>query len=433
MTDHALPDAWRRGLYETISRRRDMRSFLPNPIPAETLARILSAANQAGSVGFSQPWNFLVVENLEIRREVRVHVETERLRAAEMFGEERRTTYLSYKLEGILDAPINVCVTCDKERFGPAVIGRNTIPETAVYSTCCAIQNFWLAARAEGVGVGWVSIMEPSVLRKILGIPERIVPVAYLCVGFVERFPERPTFETTGWLPRIPLHDLVFHDRWAAHPPPDLLRALETTRIDGERASEDMRPQTPPRVHPNGDERPGKGELGRKGLLLVYTGQGKGKTTAALGLVFRAIGRGLRVAVVQFIKGKWKTGERLFAETIPGLTFLVMGHGFTWESDDLTRDRNAAVAAWTTAKGLIACGEHTVVVLDEMTYAINYGFVALADVLATLRERPTHVHVVITGRKAQEELCALADLVTEMKPVKHPFQHGFKAQPGIDY
>lgn len=98
MTDHALPDAWRRGLYETISRRRDMRSFLPNPIPAETLARILSAANQAGSVGFSQPWNFLVVENLEIRREVRVHVETERLRAAEMFGEERRTTYLSYKL-----------------------------------------------------------------------------------------------------------------------------------------------------------------------------------------------------------------------------------------------------------------------------------------------------------------------------------------------
>ena len=433
MTAHAFPEAWRRGLYETITRRRDMRSFLPDPIPNETLARILLAAHQAGSVGLSQPWNFLVVENRAVRAQVRVHVEAERLRAAEMFEQERREKYLSFKLEGILDAPINLCVTCDQERFGPAVIGRNTIPETAIYSTCCAVQNLWLAARAEGVGVGWVSILEPAALRTILGIPDRIVPVAYLCVGFVESFPERPILETKGWLPRLPLQDVVFHDRWAERPRPDLLRALETTRIDGERASEDRRPQTPPRAHQNDDEQPGKVESVRKGLLLVYTGQGKGKTTAALGIVFRALGRGLRVAVVQFIKGKWKTGERLFAETIPGLTFLVMGHGFTWESDDLTHDRNAAVAAWAKAKRLIGGGEHAVVVLDEMTYAINYGFIALADVLDTLRERPTHVHVVITGRKAHEELCALADLVTEMKSVKHPFEHGFKAQSGIDY
>lgn len=194
-----------------------------------------------------------------------------------------------------------------------------------------------------------------------------------------------------------------------------------------------MRPQTPQKTHPNDGEKPEKVEPARKGLLLVYTGQGKGKTTAALGIVFRALGRGLRVAVVQFIKGKWKTGERLFAETIPELTFLVMGKGFTWESDDITRDRNAAVEAWTKAKGLIAGGEYAIVVLDEITYAINYGFIELADVLATLRARPAHMHVVVTGRKAQEDLCALADLVTEMKQVKHPFECGLKAQPGIDY
>jgi cob(I)alamin adenosyltransferase len=169
------------------------------------------------------------------------------------------------------------------------------------------------------------------------------------------------------------------------------------------------------------------------GLLLVYTGNGKGKTTAALGLVFRALGRGMRVAVVQFIKGKWKTGERRFAETLPGLTFLVMGQGFTWNSDDLSRDRAAAQAAWATAKQLIAAGDHPVIVLDEITFAIHYGFLELGDVLAALRDRPAHVHVVLTGRNAPAELCAAADLVTEMAKVKHPFERGVAAQPGIDY
>jgi len=170
-----------------------------------------------------------------------------------------------------------------------------------------------------------------------------------------------------------------------------------------------------------------------RGLVVVYTGQGKGKTTAALGIVFRALGRGMRVAVVQFIKGKWKTGERLFAETLPGLTFLVMGKGFTWNSDDLDRDKTAARAAWQTAKQLIASGGHAIVVVDEITYAINYGFIELDDVLETLRTRPPHVHVVATGRNAPEALCALADLVTDMAPIKHPFTQGVKAQLGIDY
>jgi 5,6-dimethylbenzimidazole synthase len=413
MTRHAFPATWRRGVYEAIARRRDMRHFLADPIPPETLARILWAAHQAGSVGFSQPWNFLIVEKRELRERVRAHVDAERLRAAETFTGERREKYLAFKLEGILEAPINLCVTCDRERFGPAIIGRNTIPETDVYSTCGAIQNLWLAARSEGIGVGWVSILQPETLRNILGIPEGIVPVAYLCIGFVESFPDRPMLETAGWLPRLPLRAVVYQDRWGERPSAELSHALETLGTV--------------------DEEPKNTDPPRKGLLLVYTGHGKGKTTAALGIVFRALGRGLRVAVVQFIKGKWKTGERLFADGIPGLTFLVMGQGFTWESDDLSRDRDAADAAWRCSKELICSGENAVVILDEITYAIHYGFISLEDVLSTLRDRPSHVNVVVTGRNAPEELCTLADLVTEMKPIKHPFEKGMKAQLGIDF
>jgi cob(I)alamin adenosyltransferase len=165
----------------------------------------------------------------------------------------------------------------------------------------------------------------------------------------------------------------------------------------------------------------------------VYTGHGKGKTTAAFGLVVRALGRGMRAGIVQFIKGKWKTGERAFAESLPNLTFHVMGLGFTWESDDLSKDKAAAIHAWETARGLIQGGEHDVVVLDEITYAFHYGFLVLDDVLEALRARPSHVHVVLTGRNAPEARVALADLVTEMKPIKHPFEAGIPAQIGVDF
>jgi cob(I)alamin adenosyltransferase len=171
----------------------------------------------------------------------------------------------------------------------------------------------------------------------------------------------------------------------------------------------------------------------RRGLLVVYTGHGKGKTTAALGMVFRALGRDMRVTVVQFIKGKWKTGERVFAEKLPGLRFYVMGLGFTWESDDLARDKAAARAAWETAREEILSGERDLVVLDELTYAFHYDFLSLDEVLDALRARPPHVHVVVTGRNAPERLVLAADLVSEMTLVKHPFTQGIKAQIGVDF
>jgi cob(I)alamin adenosyltransferase len=243
--------------------------------------------------------------------------------------------------------------------------------------------------------------------------------VGYLCLGYVERFPERPTLETAGWLPRTPLSELVFFERWGSAPPPELADALREQAIPGGMPADSQ------------GASPGARRESR-GLLVVYTGHGKGKTTAALGLVFRALGRGFRVGVVQFIKGKWKTGERLFAAGLPDIDFHVMGRGFTWESDDLSRDRQAARGAWEVAKSLLG-GHHDVVVLDELTYCFHYGFVSLDEALTALRDRPAHVHVVITGRNAPEELMAIADLVTEMKSVKHPFERGARAEPGIDF
>jgi cob(I)alamin adenosyltransferase len=170
-----------------------------------------------------------------------------------------------------------------------------------------------------------------------------------------------------------------------------------------------------------------------RGLVVVYTGDGKGKTTAALGMAFRALGRGLPVAVAQFIKGRWKTGERLFAATLPGLTFLTMGEGFTWEGDDAEVHARAARAAWARARAIVSAGEHRIVILDELTHAVRRGFLPLGDVMAALSGRPQGVTVVVTGRDAPPELVAAADLVTEMRSVKHPFDQGVRAVPGVDY
>jgi cob(I)alamin adenosyltransferase len=172
----------------------------------------------------------------------------------------------------------------------------------------------------------------------------------------------------------------------------------------------------------------------KKGLLIVNTGNGKGKTTAALGMAMRAAGHGLKVCFIQFIKGSWKYGEmeamKKFSDTID---FHVMGKGFTWKSDDLERDRAAAREAWEFAQAAMTGGRYQLVVLDEFTYLLMYTMIDLEPVMETLTARPTDLHVVITGRGAPPGLIASADLVTEMKPVKHPLQTGIQAQKGIEF
>ena len=227
---NALSPERRRGVYEAIFGRRDIRSFRPDPIPDDVLARILDAAHHAGSVGFMQPWDFLVVKGAETRTSVQALFERERRAAACFYDEPRRADYLALKLEGIVEAPLNLCITCDPTRGGE-VLGRNSIPETDVYSTCCAVQNLWLAARAEGVGVGWVSILKTARLRAILGIPPHIIPVAYLCLGYVDAFPARPTLATAGWRQRLALREVVAYESWGRRDDPHwqgLSQALTT-------------------------------------------------------------------------------------------------------------------------------------------------------------------------------------------------------------
>lgn len=210
-----LPAAQRDAVYRCIEARRDVRSqFLPDQLPDAVLARILRAGHHAPSVGFMQPWDFVVVRNEAVKAAVQDGFRRANAEAASAFAAAGRPEYAALKLAGIVEAPVGLCVTCDRSRHGPLVLGRTHQRQTDVYSAVCAVQNIWLAARAEGVGVGWVSIIGPDALRAALGIPAAIEPVAYLCLGYVSQFPERPELETAGWLERLALRDVVSFDRF---------------------------------------------------------------------------------------------------------------------------------------------------------------------------------------------------------------------------
>ena len=215
----AEPDGWRfspaarDGLWQALRGRRDIRRFRPDPVPEEILHRVLEAAHLAPSVGYMQPWRFVVVREEVTKLRIRALAERERLRQAERM-DERGRHFLELKVEGIREAPLGLCVLCDRREAPEQVLGRATIPETDLYSTACAVQNLWLAARAEGLGVGWVSFYRPAELRAVLGVPDGIEPVAFLCLGYPDERPIRPGLESAGWASRRPLEELVFEERW---------------------------------------------------------------------------------------------------------------------------------------------------------------------------------------------------------------------------
>ena len=176
------------------------------------------------------------------------------------------------------------------------------------------------------------------------------------------------------------------------------------------------------------------GKTIERGLLIVHTGKGKGKSTAAFGMVFRHIGHGMRAGVIQFVKGSWGTGERTVLEKFPELvTIKAMGEGFTWETQDINRDIAHARAGWEEAKRMIGDPSYKMVMLDELNIVLRYDYLPLAEVLEVLKNRPSDKHIVVTGRNAKEELIEIADLVTEMELIKHPFRSGVKAQAGIEF
>ena len=215
--DNSFVDCEREGLYKAIYTRRDVRSnFIDRDIPGNILAQILKAAHHAPSVGYSQPWDFILIKDYANRLLVKNSFINEREKSISLLkgDKERLKLYLRLKLEGIVESAINICVTYDPTKFGPFVLGRTSVPETGVYSVCCAIQNLWLAARVEGIGVGWVSILSTTDLKKILSIPDHVLPIAYLCLGYVNEFSAKPDLENVGWLERMALKDVIHYERW---------------------------------------------------------------------------------------------------------------------------------------------------------------------------------------------------------------------------
>lgn len=211
--DVAFTESDRDTIYRVIGARRDVRrGFIDRPLPDEVLERLLAAAHCAPSVGLMQPSRFVVIRDLATRSAVHKIFKEANQDAAATYQGEHGEQYAALKLEGILEAPQNLCIVCDTQNQRGHKLGRQTMPETAVYSTVCAIQNLWLAARVEGIGVGWVSILNTARLRTLLRIPDHILPVAYLCLGYVDKFGTEPELERSGWEKRIPLHAAVCYD-----------------------------------------------------------------------------------------------------------------------------------------------------------------------------------------------------------------------------
>lgn len=218
--EHFFTEDERSAVYKSIFTRRDVRGqFKPDPIPDEVLARVLTAAHHAPSVGFMQPWNFLLIQSRETKEKIHNLFTQANAEAAAMFEGEKQEIYSKLKLEGILSSPINLCITCDRKRSGPVVIGRTHDMDMDLYSSVCAAQNLWLAARAEGLGVGWVSIFDKQALKEALGLPEQVTPIAYLCLGYVEHFFAKPELESAGWRARLPLEELIKLEHWESEEP----------------------------------------------------------------------------------------------------------------------------------------------------------------------------------------------------------------------
>ncbi len=270
----AFTEEARRAVYEAISLRRDIRHFRADlDVEPAVLDRILGAAHLAPSVGLSQPWGFVIVRDPEVRGRIRASFLRCREAESIRYPLARRDAYLAHKLEGILQAPLNLCVAVDLRDRAEAILGTTVQPEAVRASACCAVQNLWLAARAEGIGVGWVSIVEPAVLRDELRLPAGVEPIAYLCLGHPVAFRERPMLEETGWKARRPLADVVHRkDRWEDHeasgpraalPPP---RAYE---VRSAAAPVDEKARTEMHAHLGRLTKPG-GSLGRLEELAIW-------------------------------------------------------------------------------------------------------------------------------------------------------------------
>lgn len=217
MTKLSYPDQDKEAIYKVIAERRDMRHFLPTPIAPELLTKLLHAAHHAPSVGLMQPWRFIRISDTAIRQSIHAQVDEERIQTAQAIGEfettARMSEFMRLKVEGILDCgELLVATLCDRRE--KHIFGRRTLPEMDMASVSCAIQNLWLAARAEGIGMGWVSLFDPITLAKLLNIPDGAKPIAILCLGYVNTFYKEPMLVEEGWAKEKPLADMLMENSW---------------------------------------------------------------------------------------------------------------------------------------------------------------------------------------------------------------------------
>ncbi len=311
------PDAWafrteeRAALYAVLDARRDVRRYRPDPVPADLLERVLSAGHQAPSVGHSQPWRFLVVKDPALREQAAWMADQERLSQAAMLEPHAARQLLDLQLEGIREAPLGVVVCCDRRVPAAGVLGRATFPDSDLWSCACAIQNLWLAARSEGLGLGWVTLFDPDALAGLLGLPADVVTLGWLCLGWPDERPPSPGLERAGWSHRQPLSDVVLTDRWTeTGAPASRLRAPAPLAVVGARDEADR--------------------------LLTPVG--------SLGVLDRAVDR-----VVALGHGALTTGTLVLAGATHGVTAL----GVSAFHDSVTADVLAAARAGT-ALGTVA-------------------------------------------------------------------------------
>lgn len=240
----AFPESQREALYAVLGARRDVRRFRPDPVDPATLTRVLGAAHSAPSVGHSQPWRFVVVRESGTRDRAAVMADRQRLRQAAVMDADAARRLLDLQLEGIREAPLGVVVCCDRRAAPEGVLGRATFVDADLWSCACAIENLWLAARAEGLGVGWVTLFDPAELAELLGLPEGVVTLGWLCVGWPDERPPEPGLARAGWSRRLPLAGVVVEERWPARDepasPPSRVRAPDQAAVVGARDEADV-------------------------------------------------------------------------------------------------------------------------------------------------------------------------------------------------
>jgi len=239
----AFPEEARSSFYDVLDERRDIRRFRPDPVDPVVLERVLTAAHHAPSVGHSQPWRFLVLSEPETRERAARMADEQRLRQAAQMEPDAARRLLDLQLEGIREAPLGIVVACDRRTPAAGVLGRATFPDADLWSCACAIENLWLAARAEGLGVGWVTLFDPVELEGLLGLPDGVVTLGWLCLGWPDERPPSPGLERAGWSRRQPVSEVVMTDRWrddASAPPPTHLRAPSRAEVVGVRDEADI-------------------------------------------------------------------------------------------------------------------------------------------------------------------------------------------------